>query len=165
MRQYESLPEQTGKSGVCVAHEYKIVALRDCPLPRSMQLCDTPGIADYYWKRHIATLGAFTPDVEWLAILILNTRLRIKGHAVVAMGGFNSLIVTPCEVFRPAVIAAASGILIMHNHPSGESQPSEADIAFTKRLVQIGDLLQIPVIDHVVIGNGEFTSLRETGMI
>jgi DNA repair protein RadC len=69
------------------------------------------------------------------------------------------------EVFRLAVMASASAIIVMHNHPSGESTPSEADIKITRDLLRAGQLLKIDVVDHVVIGNPNHTSLRELGYL
>jgi DNA repair protein RadC len=66
-------------------------------------------------------------------------------------------------VFRLAIIAAASAVIVMHNHPSGESTPSEADIKVTRDLIRAGQLLKMELIDHVVIGNGNFSSLRALG--
>jgi DNA repair protein RadC len=67
------------------------------------------------------------------------------------------------EIFRLAVMASAASIIIMHNHPSGESSPSEADIKITRDLIRGGQLLKVDVVDHVVIGNSNHSSLRELG--
>ncbi len=145
------------------AKEYKVVALRDCPLPESMHLCDTPERAAEYWRQHVTGHPAFNPDVECFVVLLLNTRRRIKGHALVSTGTLDTLLVHPREVFRPAIVAAAAAIVIMHNHPSGESTPSEADIKVTRDLIRAGQLLRIELLDHVVVGAARHTSLRELG--
>ena len=75
----------------------------------------------------------------------------------------DTILVHPREVFRLAIIAAASAVIVMHNHPSGESTPSEADIKVTRDLIRAGQLLKLELIDHVVIGNGNFSSLRALG--
>ncbi len=75
----------------------------------------------------------------------------------------DTILVHPREVFRLAIMASAHSIVIMHNHPSGESTPSEADIKVTRDLIRAGQLLKIDVIDHVVIGNQNRSSLRELG--
>jgi DNA repair protein RadC len=100
--------------------EYKIVALRECPLPDAMPLCDTPDRAAEYWRTHVVNHPAFNPDVECFVALLLNTRRRIKGHVLISTGTLDTLLVHAREVFRPAIVAAASAIIIMHNHPSGE---------------------------------------------
>src|SRR5690242_8146017 len=145
------------------AREYKVVSLRDCPLPEDMALCDTPERAAEYWRAHVTAHPASNPDVECLVALLLNTRRRIKGHVLVSTGTLDTLLVHPREVFRAAIVAAASAILIMHNHPSGESQPSEADIKVTRDLIRAGQLLKIEVLDHVIVGNPNRSSLRELG--
>ena len=77
----------------------------------------------------------------------------------------NTVLVHPREVFRVAVICGATGVVLMHNHPSGEPQPSDADIKVTRDLIRAGQLMQIDVVDHVIIGNGKHCSLRELGHI
>ena len=98
-----------------------------------------------------------------MAVLMLNTRKRVKGHQLVSIGTMDTILVHPREVFRCAIIAAAASIALIHNHPSGESTPSEADIKVTRDLIRAGQLLKIELIDHVVIGNGNFSSLRSLG--
>jgi hypothetical protein len=143
--------------------EYKIVALRECPLPEGMHLCDTPERAADYWKLNIATNPYMNPEVECFAVLMLNTRRRVKGHQLVSMGTLDTILVHPREVFRAAVIVAAAAIVLMHNHPSGEPTPSEADIKVTRDLIRAGQLLKIEVLDHVIVGRPTFCSLRQLG--
>jgi hypothetical protein len=100
-------------------HEFKITPLRECPTPEAMTVCDTPDRAADYWKLHIATNPYFNPECECLAVLMLNTRRKVKGHYIVATGTQDTILVHPREVFRLAVITAASALVIMHNHPSG----------------------------------------------
>jgi DNA repair protein RadC len=148
----------------CLAREFKLVSLRECPLPESMQICDQPSLAARYWREHVTTHPVFNSDVECFVVLLLNTRRRIKGHVLVSTGTLDTILVHPREVFRPAIIGAASAIVLMHNHPSGESTPSDADIQVTRNLIRAGQLLKIEIFDHVVVGAGEtFTSLREMG--
>ena len=98
-----------------------------------------------------------------LAVLMLNTRKRVKGHQLLTIGTMDTILVHPREVFRCAIIASAASIVVIHNHPSGESTPSEADIKVTRDLVRAGQLLKIELIDHVVVGNQNHSSLRELG--
>ncbi len=143
--------------------EYKVIALRECPTPESMQMCDTPQKALEYWNSHIKAHPRFNADCECFVVLLLNTRRRIKGHHLVCMGILDQVVIHPREVFRAAVISAAASIVIMHNHPSGEPQPSEADIKITRDLIRAGQLMKIEVCDHVIVGNGSHLSLRELG--
>ena len=128
-----------------------------------MQLCETPTQAADYWRTHITQHPYFNPECECLVVLILNTRRKIKGHYFVSVGTMDTILVHPREVFRLAVMASASAIIVMHNHPSGQSEPSEADIKITRDLLRAGQLLKIDLVDHVVIGNSNHTSLRELG--
>jgi DNA repair protein RadC len=143
--------------------EFKVTALRECPVPESMRICETPEQAADYWRLHIATSPQFNPECECLAVLMLNTRRRVKGHQLISLGTMDTLLVHPREVFRGAVVAAASALILIHNHPSGEPQPSEADIKVTRDLIRAGQLLKIEVLDHVIMGNPKHSSLRELG--
>jgi len=144
-------------------YEYEVTALRECPTPDYLQQCNTPDKAADYWRLHIATHPYFNPDCECLAVLILNTRHRIKGHHIVSIGTMDTILVHPREVFRLAIVTAASALILMHNHPSGESTPSEADIKVTRDLIRAGQILKIEVLDHIIIGDGNHTSLQELG--
>ena len=143
--------------------EFKVMSLRDCPVPSDMLVCETPQQIVDYWHLHIATTPHFNPECECMAVLMLNTRKRVKGHQLLTIGTLDTLLVHPREVFRCAIIAAAASIAIIHNHPSGEPTPSEADIKVTRDLIRAGQLMKIEVLDHVIVGNGNFASLRALG--
>jgi DNA repair protein RadC len=143
--------------------EFKVVALRDCPVPESMRVCETPDQAAEYWRMHVATNPYFNPECECLVVLLLNTRRRVKGHQLVTIGTIDTILVHPREVFRVAVISSAAAVILMHNHPSNDPTPSEADIKVTRDLIRAGQLLKIEVIDHVIMGNPGRSSLREAG--
>ena len=97
-------------------------------------------------------------------MLLLNTRRRVKGHLFVATGTLDTILVHPREVFRPAIVAAAGAVAIMLNRPSGEPEPSEADIKTTRDLIRAGQLLKIEVLDHANVGAGDRrVSLPELG--
>jgi len=143
--------------------EWKIVSLRECPTPDTMQQCETPDQAAAYWKAHIPDHPYFNSECECLVVFILNTRRRIKGHYLVSIGTMDTILCHPREIFRLAVMASAAGIIIAHNHPSGDPTPSEADIKITRDLIRAGQLLKIEVLDHVVMGHPSHTSLRSLG--
>jgi len=143
--------------------EFKVVALRECPTPEAMRLCDTPQHAADYWRAHITTHPYFNPECECFVVLHLNTRRRIRGHHLVATGTMDTILVHAREVFRTAIASGASAVVLMHNHPSGEPTPSEADIKVTRDLIRAGQLLKMEVLDHVVVGNPTHASLRELG--
>ena len=132
-------------------YEYKVTPLRECPTPEELQQCETPDKAADYWRLHIATQPHFNPDCECLAILLLNTRKRVKGHQLVSIGTLDTLLVSATAVFRLAVMTSAAAIIAVHNHPSGESTPSDADIKVTRDLIRAGQLLKIELLDHVIL--------------
>jgi DNA repair protein RadC len=140
-----------------------VTPLRECPTPEFLQQCETPEKAADYWKLHIATHPHFNSECECLAVLLLNTRRKVKGHQIVSIGTQDTILVHPREVFRLAIVTAASALIVMHNHPSGESTPSDADIKVTRDLIRAGQLLKMELIDHVIIGNGNISSLRALG--
>ncbi|MEI7962213.1 MAG: DNA repair protein RadC [Verrucomicrobiota bacterium] len=107
---------------------------------------------------------------ELLKVLLLDTRHGLLEEREVSRGSLNESIAHPREIFRPAIAKGAYAIAVVHNHPSGDPQPSEADRRLTRRLVEAGTLLQIPLVDHVIIGakRGElppYFSFREAGLI
>lgn len=143
--------------------EFKVTALRECPVPDEMLVCDTPEKAAEYWHLHIATGPYFNPECECFVVLMLNTRRRVKGHQMLTIGTLDTILVHPREVFRSAIVAASAALVLMHNHPSGDPQPSEADIKVTRDLIRAGQLLKIEVLDHVIVGKPNHCSLRQLG--
>jgi DNA repair protein RadC len=111
-------------------YEYKVTPLRECRTPESLQLCDTPQKAADYWRLHVPAHPYFSAECECFVVLILNTRRRVKGHYLVSIGTMDTVLVSPREVFRLAIMTAAAAVVLTHNHPSGVSTPSEADIRF-----------------------------------
>jgi len=145
--------------------EFKVMALRECPTPEEMQLCDTPEQAVAYWRLHIETDPHFNPDCECCVVLFLNVRRRVKGHQLVSIGTMDTILVHPREVFRVAIISASASLVLMHNHPSGESVPSDSDIKVTRDLIRAGEILKIDVIDHVIVGRPNHCSMRNLGYL
>jgi DNA repair protein RadC len=142
-------------------HEFKIVCVRECE-PMT-ELADTPEIVAQYWRKNIPQAAWYDPAKEAFVVLVLNTRRRIIGHNLVALGSLDTCPVVPREVFRPAIAAAGSAIILLHNHPSGNPEPSEADIKVTRELVKAGQLLKIQITDHIIIGGQSHVSLRSLG--
>ncbi|MDO4924224.1 MAG: DNA repair protein RadC [Turicibacter sp.] len=104
-------------------------------------------------------------DREQFIIACLNTKNEPMNISVVSVGTLNKAIVHPREVFKTAILSNAASIMAFHNHPSGNAQPSQQDIQLTHRLVEAGELLGIKLLDHLIIGNGTFTSLKEKGYL
>lgn len=103
---------------------------------------------------------------EVFAIFMLDTKNHITAVQEITRGSVNASIVHPREVFKAAVMANATSIICFHNHPSGNPNPSREDLSVTDRLVKAGRILDIPVLDHVIIGEpGSFVSLKERGMM
>ena len=100
-------------------------------------------------------------DREQFIIACLNTKNEPTNITVVSVGSLNKAIVHPREVFKTAILSNAASIMAFHNHPSGETTPSQQDIQLTNRLYEAGELLGIKLLDHLIIGDGTFTSLKE----
>ena len=101
---------------------------------------------------------------EFLTILLDNKKNLIDSK-IIFKGYLNSVNVLPREIFKYAIINSSAGIIIAHNHPSGDVFPSKQDIKITKELIEIGKLIQIPVIDHIIIGNNNYYSFFESEML
>jgi DNA repair protein RadC len=100
-------------------------------------------------------------DRERFVLVLLDGKNRVIGFHVVSVGSLTAALVHPREVFKAAILANAAAVILAHNHPSGDPEPSAEDRALTARLRQVGELVGIRVLDHVVIGDGSFTSLAE----
>ena len=95
--------------------EFKVMSLRDCPVPADLLVCETPEQAAAYWRLHLETHPYFNPECECFVVLLLNTRKRVKGHQLVTIGTMDTLLVHAREVFRTAIVASASGVILLHN--------------------------------------------------
>ncbi len=103
--------------------------------------------------------------VETFGVLALDVRHRLKKESVVSVGCLTSSLVHPREVFKEAVAARAAALVLFHNHPSGDPEPSDEDLALTRRLAAAGRLMGIEVLDHVVLGAGRSVSLKQRGVV
>ncbi len=102
---------------------------------------------------------------EVFGILILNTKNKIVAVHEISRGSLNTSVVHPREVFKPAVLHNAAAIICFHNHPSGDTEPSRDDIEITNRLVEAGKIMGIEILDHIIVGDDRYTSLKERGVI
>lgn len=98
---------------------------------------------------------------EHFCIFCLNTKNKIVGVHTISIGSLNTSIAHPREVFKAAMLNNASGIVCLHNHPSGDPEPSREDIKITRRLVEAGEIMGIKVLDHVIIGEQSYLSMKE----
>lgn len=132
---------------------------------RSVRGSEERGIVRGPEDIHAATSDLREARKEHFITFYLNARHQIIARETVSIGSLNASIVHPREVYEPAVRASAAAVILVHNHPSGETDPSDDDIALTRRLVQVGDLLGIGVLDHIIVGRHGFTSLKQAGYI
>ncbi len=133
-------------------------------LRRESPLLDTPDAVANAMREEMRLR-----EIETFMVLLLNTRRRLIACEKVSDGTLDTILVHPREVFKPAIAANAAAIVLVHNHPSGDPTPSEADIKVTRDLIRAGQVLKIDVLDHVIIGRTsqdrpkDFLSLRELG--
>ena len=128
------------------------------PIDRPM--LRTPGEVAMYL---IPEFGA--RPVEQFGVVLLDTKHRLLKTSVLTVGTLDRSVVHPREVFREASSARAAGIVLFHNHPSGDPEPSSDDVALTRRMVAAGQLMGIDVLDHLVLTGTRYTSLREMGRL
>jgi DNA repair protein RadC len=101
--------------------------------------------------------------VEQFGVVLLDTKHRVLRTSLLSVGTLDASIVHPREVFREAASGGAAAIIVFHNHPSGDPRPSPEDVALTRRLIRAGEMMGIDVLDHVIIAESRFHSLRENG--
>ena len=138
----------------------RIALVREPQAPsQRAPLLDRPEVV-YELFRPLASL-----DRECVAVAMLDARNRLVGIHAVHVGTTTHSVVGPGEVFKAAILANARGIVIVHNHPSGDPNPSEDDMELTRRLKTAGQTLDIHVLDHVVVAHDGYVSLRQRGVI
>lgn len=104
-------------------------------------------------------------DREHFVVMLLDTKHRVIGFNTVAIGTIDGAVVSPRETFKPALLANATAIIMAHNHPSGDPTPSPEDVAVTRNIVEAGRILGVEVLDHIIVGEGRFVSLKERGLM
>lgn len=116
-------------------------------------------VAEYYMEslRH--------EEREQVILIMLDKKLRMISDAVVSVGTVCESIVSPRELFRMALKEGAVQIVLLHNHPSGDASPSKADLNITEELCCLGNMMDIPLLDHIIIGDNQFISLKQAGII
>ena len=146
------------KSAFLLAQRLSKESYKDTPI------LDTPErVADFLREEN----RLYT--VENFQVVFLNTRRRLIAAQIISQGTLDTILVSPLVVFSPAISKRASAIVLVHNHPSGDPAPSEADIKVTRDLIRAGQLLKIEVLDHVILGRRtderprDYVSLREMG--
>lgn len=104
-------------------------------------------------------------DREYLIVMSLDTKNKVNNISVVSVGSLNSSIVHPREVFKTIILSNSASFIIAHNHPSGNVEPSKEDIKITERLKECGQIMGIELLDHIIIGDESYISLKEKGFI
>ena len=127
--------------------------------PASPNLQSPSEAARYLLPRYSAR------PVETFGLLALDVRHRLRREVVVSVGCLTASLVHPREVFQEAVVSRAAALVLFHNHPSGDPEPSAEDLALTRRLASAGTLMGIEVLDHLVLGAGRYVSLKERGFL
>jgi DNA repair protein RadC len=139
---------------------YRAALVRESSQPSILNRITTPRnvfeIASSYLE------GA---DREHFVVIMLDTKNQVIGINTVAIGVLASCPIHPREVFKPAILANAAGIILLHNHPSGDPCPSQDDLLLTHRLKEAGEVLGVQVVDHVILGYANYASLKERGQI
>lgn len=135
------------------------------PVAEDGILLDSPESVGEVWERIKSSNPIVDPEKEHLLVLTVNTRLKMTGYSLVSVGTVNESLAHPREIFRPVIVANAYGFVLVHNHPSGETIPSEADRRLTRRIKEASELLQIHMLDHVIVGDGAQFSFKASGVI
>lgn len=148
-------------------NEFRVTLLNDA-LPYDAVLDSAQSVFEYLTPRMAESL-IVRPEFENLIVIQLNTRNRPIGWEVITSGTIDSLLVSVPMIFRSAILANASAIILAHNHPSGDPSPSEADIKASRDLMRAARLMKIDLLDHVILGKATptrpkgYVSLRELG--
>lgn len=145
------------------SYELKLTRVREVGASRPIT---SPEEAVEYWREVIEERSWFHSTREHVVTLLLNTRRNIIGHHLVSIGTLNECIAHPRDILGPVVCEGAFAFLLMHNHPSGDPSPSQADHSLTKRIRDGANLLSVELTDHVVVGEAEkYFSFREAGLL
>jgi DNA repair protein RadC len=129
------------------------------PPSERVRLTTPQSVADYL----IPAYGG--RPIEQFGVILLDARNHVIKTAVVSTGTLDASVVHPRDVFRLATAAGAAGLVLFHNHPSGDPQPSREDESLTRRIVAAGHLMGIPVLDHIVLGDGGYASFKAAGLL
>ena len=158
-----SIEEMTTVAGIGPAKAAAIIAAVELgkrvfhPKPEKRTVIDDPAVA----------VAALSQDLMWrsqecFAIALLDVKHRLLGTQVVTIGTATETLAHPRDVFKAAIHRGATRIIVAHNHPSGSLIASQADLDLTRQLLKAADILGIPLLDHLILGNGDFVSLRQT---
>ena len=140
-------------------NSYTVELVRDASIVADSRKADEPSKVAEIFRSFIGNT-----DREIFAAILTDSRNKVIGINQVSVGTLSSSLVHPREVFKPAILACAAAIIVAHNHPSGDATPSPEDKVATRRIKEAGELLGIPLLDHVILGEN-FFSFREQGLL
>jgi DNA repair protein RadC len=152
---YQALRCPTPPQGVVALLELLRAMLQPSPRDQIKSPTDAAGLL---------MLEMSTLDHEELRTVLLDTRNRVQAITTVYVGSLNTSLIRVGEVFKAALLWNSAALIVVHNHPSGDPSPSPEDLLITKQIVEAGKLLDIDVLDHLVIGQGRYLSMRERGL-
>lgn len=139
---------------------YGLTLVRDSSLKVPDKTADCPSAVAEIIRAHIGQA-----DREIFVVLFVNARRQVVGVNTVSVGTLSASLVHPREVFKGALLSNAAAVVVAHNHPSGDVSPSSEDREATRRLIRAGELLGVPVLDHLIIGGEGMFSFREHGLM
>jgi DNA repair protein RadC len=128
-------------------------------LGRPINLCDAGSVARYIMENIFPHPLTYTQEEMWA--LLFNARGQVTHEVMVSRGSLDVMIAQPSMIFRDAIRLGAKSVVITHNHPSGDAEPSHADLLTTQRLRRAGEILEISLMDHIVVAKDAWTSMRE----
>jgi DNA repair protein RadC len=180
----EILTRHKTLNDLCRASAKELAKIRGVGLAKAVQLAAAFKLADRMAKEKLSRQKIDSPELvneffgaemralqkESLRVLLLDTRYHVIGTEEISRGSINESIAHPREVFRPALLASAYAVIVVHNHPSGDPSPSSADHSLTRRLSEAAELMQIKLLDHVIIGSPagnreSYYSFKEAGAL
>lgn len=145
---------------VTLAAAFEITRRVNLNITKTLKQINSPkDIAKYFIPRFIGI------KTEIFIVLLLNSSNHIFREVEISKGILNSSLVHPREVFKIAISESAASIILLHNHPSGNPEPSKQDIQITKQLYDAGKIINIPVLDHIIIAGNKYNSFKEMGLI
>ena len=141
----------------------EIVRVKQIVMERPIQYQNTIASTQDAGRLGLSELGDAAQEV--VLVVVLDTKNKINAIHRVFTGSLNTSVAHPREIFRSALLNNGARILVYHNHPSGNTEPSEADLIFTKRMEDAGNILGIDLLDHIIVSGKEWLSLREYGIL
>ena len=142
--------------------EIKVITVRES---ESTYFTRTPADIKNIWENEITKAAWYDNEKEMMVVFCVNCKNRIKSYSLITLGILDESLAHPREVFKPAIVNSAKAIILVHNHPSNETNPSTEDIRMTKQMVEASKIIGIPIMDHVIVGKDNITSMREIGVV